>query len=200
MSQGAGGNVKGEIGTDSYIQVDGQFAPMHDKLKAAVEKLTPLPIKYLINTHYHGDHTGGNAAFHKDGATIVAQDNIRVRLAAGTTNALNGNKAQPQPADALPTATYYGGPNTSALSGRTRSIGTQGGHRRTKSPSCRDVAGHRRQMGRNRAAVPELGPHGVQFLKPLLVHARAGPPAAAGAPAGPLGGPVRSIGLMPKNL
>jgi glyoxylase-like metal-dependent hydrolase (beta-lactamase superfamily II) len=118
MLQGAGGNVTVAIGTDGYIQVDGQFAPMHDKLKAAVEKLTPLPIKYLINTHYHGDHTGGNAAFHKDGATIVAQDNIRVRLAAGTTNALTGAKAAPQPADALPTDTYYGGSKTVEIGGR----------------------------------------------------------------------------------
>ena len=118
MLQGAGGNVTVAIGTDGYIQVDGQFAPMHDKLKAAVEKLTPLPIKYLINTHYHGDHTGGNAAFRKDGATIVAQDNIRVRLAAGTTNALTGNKAPPQPADALPTDTYYGGSKTVEIGGR----------------------------------------------------------------------------------
>ena len=45
--------------------VDSQFAPMHDKLKAAIEKISPLPVKYLINTHYHGDHTGGNAAFHR---------------------------------------------------------------------------------------------------------------------------------------
>jgi cyclase len=118
MLEGAGGNVTVAIGTDGYIQVDGQFAPMHDKLKAAVEKLTPQPIKYLINTHYHGDHTGGNAGFHKDGATIVAQDNIRVRLAAGTTNALTGGKAPPQPADALPTDTYFGGSKTVEIGGR----------------------------------------------------------------------------------
>ena len=118
MLQGAGGNVTVAVGTDGIIMVDSQFAPMHDKLKAAIEKISPLPIKYLINTHYHGDHTGGNAAFHKDGATIVAQDNIRVRLAAGTTNALTGNKAPPQPADALPTDTYWGGSKTVEAGGR----------------------------------------------------------------------------------
>src|SRR5215468_3535449 len=118
MLQGAGGNVTVAVGSDGYIQVDGQFAPMHDKLKAAVEKLTPQPIKYLINTHYHGDHTGGNAAFHKDGATIVAQDNIRVRLAAGTTSALTRNRAAPQTADALTTDTYYGGSKTVQIGGR----------------------------------------------------------------------------------
>src|SRR5437868_15140455 len=74
LLEGAGGNVTVAVGTDGIIMVDSQFAPMHDKLKAAIEKISPLPVKYLINTHYHGDHTGGNAAFHKDGATIVAQD------------------------------------------------------------------------------------------------------------------------------
>jgi cyclase len=76
MLEGQGGNITVAVGTDGIIMVDSQFAPLHDKIKAAVEKISPLPIKYLINTHYHGDHTGGNALFHKDGATIVAQDNI----------------------------------------------------------------------------------------------------------------------------
>src|ERR1700731_5368331 len=101
MLEGAGGNVTIAVGSDGIIMVDTQFAPMHDKLKAAIEKISPLPVKYLINTHYHGDHTGGNAAFHKDGATVVGQDNIRVRLAAGNApNGLTGAKMPPQPADA----------------------------------------------------------------------------------------------------
>ena len=95
MLEGQGGNITVAIGTDGIIMVDTQFAPLHDKIKAAVEKLSPLPIKYVINTHYHPDHIGGNAAFHKEGATIVAHDNIRVRLAAGTTNPLTGNKVPP---------------------------------------------------------------------------------------------------------
>src|SRR5438128_2252304 len=84
MLEGQGGNITIAVGTDGIIMVDGQFAPLHDKIKAAIAKISPLPIKYLINTHYHADHVGGNAAFHKDGATIVAHDNIRVRLTAGT--------------------------------------------------------------------------------------------------------------------
>jgi glyoxylase-like metal-dependent hydrolase (beta-lactamase superfamily II) len=92
---------------------------MHDKLKAAIEKLSPLPIKYLINTHYHGDHTGGDAAFHKDGATVVAQDNIRVRLTAGNApNGLTGAKMAAQPADGIPTETYAGGTKTVQVGGR----------------------------------------------------------------------------------
>src|SRR6201990_1253323 len=87
MLEGQGGNITVAVGTDSIIMVDSQFAPLHDKIKAAIEKISPLPSKYLIDTHYHLDHVGGNAAFHRDGATIVAHDNIRLRLAAGTTNA-----------------------------------------------------------------------------------------------------------------
>jgi cyclase len=118
MLEGAGGNVIIAVGTDGIIMVDGQYAPMHDKLKAAIEKISPLPVKYLINTHYHGDHVGGNGPFHKDGATIVAQDNIRLRLAGGTTNGITGNKTQPVPADALPTDTYFGGTKTIEVGGR----------------------------------------------------------------------------------
>lgn len=118
LLEGAGGNVTIAVGTDGIIMVDGQYAPMHDKLKAAIARISPLPIKYLINTHFHGDHTGGNAAFHADGATIVSQDNIRVRLAAGTTNGITGIKTPPQPADALPTDTYVGGQKIIEAGGR----------------------------------------------------------------------------------
>ncbi|HLK81689.1 MAG TPA: MBL fold metallo-hydrolase [Xanthobacteraceae bacterium] len=118
MLQGQGGNITVAVGTDGIVMVDSEFAPLHDKIKAAIEKISPLPIKYLINTHYHGDHTGGNAPFHKDGAIVVAQDNIRTRLAAGTMNGLTGNKTAPVAADALPTETYIGGSKTVEVGGR----------------------------------------------------------------------------------
>jgi cyclase len=119
MLEGQGGNITVAVGTDGIIMVDSEFAPLHDKIKAAIEKISPLPIKYLINTHYHGDHTGGNALFHKDGATVVAEDNIRVRLAAGNApNGLTGAKMAPQPADGLPTDTYSGGSKTVEVGGR----------------------------------------------------------------------------------
>jgi cyclase len=119
MLQGQGGNITVAVGTDGIIMVDSEFAPLHDKIKAAIDKLSTAPIKYLINTHYHGDHTGGNALFHKDGVTIVAEDNIRIRLAAGNApNGLTGAKMPPQPADALPTDTYYGGSKTVEVGGR----------------------------------------------------------------------------------
>src|SRR5712672_2063977 len=81
--EGQGGNITVAIGSDGILMVDTQFAPLSDKIKAAIKAISPLPIKYIVNTHFHGDHTGGNANFQKDGATVIAQDNIRLRLAAG---------------------------------------------------------------------------------------------------------------------
>src|SRR3954471_23609451 len=109
MLEGQGGNITIAVGTDGIIMVDGQFAPLSDKIKAAIKAVSPLPIKYLVNTHFHGDHTGGNENFAKDGVTVVAHDNIRVRLAAGTVSGLTGAKAAPRPAEALPKETYVGG-------------------------------------------------------------------------------------------
>jgi glyoxylase-like metal-dependent hydrolase (beta-lactamase superfamily II) len=98
--------------------VDTQFAPMHDKLMAAIKQISPLPIKQIIVTHFHGDHTGGIAAFRKDGIPVLAEDNIRLRLMGGTTNGTTGNKTQPVAADALPTDTYFGGSKTIEVGGR----------------------------------------------------------------------------------
>ena len=118
MLQGQGGNITVAVGADGIIMVDGQFAPLSDKIKAAIKEIAPLPVKYLINTHFHGDHTGGNENFAKDGVVIVAHDNIRVRLAAGTTAGLTGNKALPRPAEALPKQTYVVGSITLEVGGR----------------------------------------------------------------------------------
>ena len=106
MLEGAGGNITVAVAKDGIIMVDGQYAPLHDKIKAAIATISNLPVKYLINTHYHGDHTGGNEAFAKDGATVVSQVNVRNRLAAGTTNGLTGVKTPPAPEGALPSKTY----------------------------------------------------------------------------------------------
>src|SRR5437879_3658354 len=115
MLEGQGGNITVAVGT---IMVDGQFAPLSDKIKAAIKAISPLPIKYMINTHFHGDHTGGNDNFAKDGVTIVAHDDIRIRLAAGTTAGLTGNKTPPRAAEALPKETYFGGTKTVEVGGR----------------------------------------------------------------------------------
>src|SRR5271168_1688589 len=118
MLEGQGGNITVAVGADGIIMVDSQFAPLHDKIKAAITAISPLPIKYLINTHFHGDHTGGNALFQQDGAIVVAQDNIRTRLAAGTTNGLSGAKTPPVAPGALPKQTYIGGSITLEVGGR----------------------------------------------------------------------------------
>jgi cyclase len=96
------------VAKDGIIMVDGEFAPLHDKIKAAIAVVSSEPIKYLINTHFHGDHTGGNEPFARDGVTIVSEINVRNRLAAGTTNGLTGVKTPPAPAEALPSKTYTG--------------------------------------------------------------------------------------------
>ena len=108
MLEGAGGNITVAVAKDGIIMVDGEFAPLHDKIKAAVATVSNQPIKYLINTHFHGDHTGGNELFARDGAIIVAEANVKTRLAAGTTNGLTGVKTPPAPQDALPAKTYTG--------------------------------------------------------------------------------------------
>src|SRR5450432_3429754 len=108
MLEGQGGNITVAVAKDGIIMVDGEYAPLHDKIKAAIATISDQPIKYLINTHFHGDHTGGNEPFAKDGVTIVAEVNVKNRLAAGTTNGLTGVQTPPAPQAALPTKIYTG--------------------------------------------------------------------------------------------
>jgi cyclase len=118
MLMGQGGNITIAVGTDGIIMVDTEFAPLSTKIMAAIKAISPLPIKYVINTHFHGDHTGGNENFQNAGAIVVAQDNVRVRLAAGTTNGTSGVKVPPAPPGALPKQTYVGGTTTLVVGGR----------------------------------------------------------------------------------
>ncbi len=82
MLTGAGGNIGVSVGDDGVVMVDDQFAPLAPKIEAAIKGLTDKPVRFVLNTHWHGDHTGGNEALGKT-ATIVAHDNVRKRLAAG---------------------------------------------------------------------------------------------------------------------
>jgi glyoxylase-like metal-dependent hydrolase (beta-lactamase superfamily II) len=126
MLEGQGGNIVAACGNDAVIQVDTEFAPLHDKIKAAVDQACGgKPIKYIVNTHFHGDHTGGNGEFaSKDKATIVAHRNLALRLEHGSTNGLTGNRTQPVAKEAIPTQTYNSeaGP-VLTIAGRTAQVG-----------------------------------------------------------------------------
>lgn len=102
--QANGGNITVAVADDGVIMVDSQFAPLHGKLRAAIAAVSQQPIRYLINTHYHGDHTGGNELFNKDGVAIVAHVRTRDIVASGTIH-VNGSKIAPRP-DAVPSRTY----------------------------------------------------------------------------------------------
>ncbi len=85
MLEGAGGNIAASVGEDGIVIVDDQYAPLADKIAAALKGIgvTDKPVRFVINTHYHGDHTGGNAPFASGGSTVIAQDNVRKRLETG---------------------------------------------------------------------------------------------------------------------
>src|SRR4051812_46435546 len=108
LLQGAGGNIGASIGEDGIVIVDDQYAPLAEKIRAALKAITDKPVRFVINTHYHEDHTGGNANFQHD-APILAHDNVRKRLEEGSTAGNNGGvtfKAAPQPKEALPIITF----------------------------------------------------------------------------------------------
>jgi glyoxylase-like metal-dependent hydrolase (beta-lactamase superfamily II) len=104
---GQGGTIGVLFGPDGVFMVDTQFAPLSGKIAAAIKQLTPQPIKFVVNTHVHGDHTGGDENFGKMGATIIARDELRFRLAHPNPQA-NGTPGTPMPAAGLPSVTYRG--------------------------------------------------------------------------------------------
>jgi cyclase len=107
MLQGAGGNIGLCVGEDAVFLIDDQFAPLAPKIKAAVARITAKPVQFLLNTHFHYDHTGGNEAFGKDGALIVAHDNVRQRMSTKQLINLVGNVSpqEASPKAALPVVT-----------------------------------------------------------------------------------------------
>jgi glyoxylase-like metal-dependent hydrolase (beta-lactamase superfamily II) len=103
MLVGAGGNIGASVGDDGIVIVDDQFAPLAPKIEAALKGITDKPVRFIINTHYHGDHTGGNAEFSKQG-TVIAQENVRKRLIEGSTTRFG--TTPPAPKEALPIITF----------------------------------------------------------------------------------------------
>lgn len=104
---GAGGNIGVSYGEDGTILIDDQFAPLTEKIQKAVSDLGAQPVKFLINTHWHGDHSGGNENLGKAGAIIMAHDNVRVRMASDQMTRFGEVKASPKAA--LPVVTYAEG-------------------------------------------------------------------------------------------
>jgi glyoxylase-like metal-dependent hydrolase (beta-lactamase superfamily II) len=104
MLEGLGGNIGVSAGPDGILIVDDQFAPLAPKIKAALKGISSKPVRWLLNTHFHFDHTGGNEAFGKAGANIVAHENVRRRLQSGTPTGMA--KADPAPVSALPVLTF----------------------------------------------------------------------------------------------
>lgn len=103
---GAGGNIGVCTGDDGVVLVDDQFAPLAPKIQAAVKRLSDRPLRWVINTHWHGDHVGGNEAMADAGATIVADDAVRRRMIAGQHSEFFHRDTPPAPAKALPVVTF----------------------------------------------------------------------------------------------
>ena len=106
MLVGAGGNIGLSVGEDGAFVIDDQYAPLSDKILAAIAELTDADVKFLVNTHYHGDHTGGNEAFGAAGALIIAHDNVRARMSTDQFRAIFDQTIPASPAGALPIVTF----------------------------------------------------------------------------------------------
>ncbi|HEX5965922.1 MAG TPA: MBL fold metallo-hydrolase [Pyrinomonadaceae bacterium] len=105
MLEGSGGNIGVSVGTDGILIVDDQFAPLADKIRAALKGLNQGKLRFILNTHWHGDHTGGNAQFGPE-ATIIAHDNVRKRLSTEQKIPFFKSTVPPSPKEALPVITF----------------------------------------------------------------------------------------------
>ncbi len=106
MLTGRGGNIGLSVGDDGVFMIDDQFAPQTEKILAAVSKLSRKPVRFLVNTHWHGDHIGGNENMGKAGAIIIAHDNVRKRMSTDQFMAAFDRSVPASPAGALPVVTF----------------------------------------------------------------------------------------------
>ena len=105
MLEGAGGNIGVSVGADGILIVDDQFAPLAEKIRSSLQTLNPGKLRFILNTHFHGDHTGGNVAFGPEG-TIIAHDNVRKRLSTEQYSSVFKQKTPASPKEALPVITF----------------------------------------------------------------------------------------------
>ncbi len=106
MLKGSGGNIVVSVGQDGVIMVDDQFAPLTEKIKEAILNITNQPVKFVINTHWHSDHTGGNENFGELGSIIVSHDNVKKRLSSQQFSEFFNRTVQPLPEKGLPIITF----------------------------------------------------------------------------------------------
>jgi cyclase len=106
MLTGSGGNIGLSVGDDAAFLVDDQYAPLTARIVAAVKTVTDRPIRFVVNTHWHGDHTGGNENIGKAGALVVAHENVRKRMSVEQFNAVFNRRTPPSPPAALPVITF----------------------------------------------------------------------------------------------
>jgi len=106
MLTGAGGNIGLSVGDDGAFIIDDQYAPLTEKIRAAVAEQTDKPVHFVVNTHWHGDHTGGNEHMEEMGAIIVAHENVRKRMSTEQFLAAFNNHVPPSPEAALPVITF----------------------------------------------------------------------------------------------
>ena len=109
MLEGSGGNIGVSVGPDGVLLVDDEYAPLVHKIEAAVKKLSPQPIRIVVNTHWHGDHTGGNGPLAKEQVVVFAQENVRKRMSAEQFNAFFKHATPAAPPEALPIVTFADG-------------------------------------------------------------------------------------------
>ena len=104
MLKGRGGNIGLFIGKDAVFMIDDQFAPLTPKILETIKNITTKPVSYLVNTHWHGDHTGGNENMQKEGALILAHKNVRKRMSVDQV--IRGKTRKASPKEALPVITF----------------------------------------------------------------------------------------------
>jgi len=102
---GVGGNIAVSVGEDGVLIVDDQYAPMVPKIQEAIKTVTDKPVRFVLSTHWHGDHTGGNEPFAKAKAEIIAHENVRKRMESGSPN-VHGSPVPPAAKVALPIITF----------------------------------------------------------------------------------------------